>query len=128
MKQVVRAGLPREVSTGVTHLQRKMGTVPVVAFSEVKIEIMHFLGKSWLYIGMLHQELVKKSGTTLLGSDNDKVWQRSYWSSSQSPKMPGSIGLLGASLHNLRFLSQVWAYYKARKRIPLTWTMSRVDF
>jgi hypothetical protein len=128
MKQVVWAGLPRDVSMGVTDLQREMGTVPIIVFSEVKIEIMHFLHEGWLHARMLHQELVKKSSATLLRSDNEKVGQRSYWSSSQSPKMPGSIGLLGASLHNLRFLSQVQAYYKAEKRPPLTWTMSRVDF
>ncbi len=41
MKQVVRASLPRDVCTGVWDLQRKIGTVPIFAFSEVKIEIMH---------------------------------------------------------------------------------------
>src|SRR5918998_472039 len=85
MKQVVRAGLSRDVLTAVTHLQRKIGTVPIVAFSEVEIEIVYFLGKGRLHMRMLHQKLVKKSSTALLRPDNDKVWQRSYWSSSQSP-------------------------------------------
>jgi hypothetical protein len=82
MKQVVRAGLSRDVLTAATHLQRKMGTVPIAAFSEVEIEKVHFLGKGWLDMGMLHQELIKESSTALLRSDNGKVWQRSYWSSS----------------------------------------------
>ena len=112
MKQVVRAGLPRDVCTGVAHLQRKMGTVPIVAFCEVKVEVMYFLHESWLNTGMLHQELVKESGATLLRSDNEKVGQRPHWSSSRSPKMPGSIGLLVTSFQNLRFLSQVLTYYK----------------
>ena len=112
MKQVVRAGLARDVCAGVAHLQRKMGTVPIVTFSEVKVEVMYFLHEGWLYTGMLHQEFVKESGTTLLSSDNEKVGQRPHWSSSQSPSMPGSIGLLDASFHNLRFLSQVRTYYK----------------
>jgi hypothetical protein len=108
MKQVVRAGLSRDVLTTVTRLQRKIGTVPIVASSEVKIEIVYFLGKGWLHMRMSYQELVKERSTTLLGSDNDKVGQRSYRSSSQSPTMPGSsIGLLDAPLHNSRFLSQV---------------------
>jgi hypothetical protein len=85
MKQVVRAGLSRDVLTAVTHLQRKIGTVPIVAFSEVEIEIVYFLGKGRLHMRMLHQKLVKKSSTALLRPDNEKVWQRSYWSSSQSP-------------------------------------------
>jgi hypothetical protein len=112
MKQVVRAGLPRDVCTGVAHLQRKMGTVPIMAFCEVKVEVMHFLHESWLNTGMLRQELVKESGATLLRSDNEKVGQRPHWSSRQSPSMPGSIGFLVTSFHNLRFLSQVRTYYK----------------
>jgi hypothetical protein len=100
MKQVVWAGLSRDVLRAVTHLQRKMGTVPIVAFSEVEIEVVYFLGKGWLHVRMLHQELVKKTSTALLRSDNDKLWQRSYWSSSQSPKMPGQVSLFAASLHN----------------------------
>jgi hypothetical protein len=100
MKQVVRAGLPCDVCTGVAHLQREMGTVPIVAFSDVKVEVMYFLHESWLNTGMLHQELVKESGATLLRSDNEKVGQRPHWSSSRSPKMPGSICLLDAALHN----------------------------
>src|SRR5215210_1988974 len=103
MKQVVWAGLPRDVCTGVAYLQRKMGTVPVVAFSEIEVEIMYFLHEGWLYTGVLHQELVQESGATLLRSDNEKVRQRPYRSSSQSPKMPGSISLLGASLHDHAF-------------------------
>ena len=95
-----------------------MGTVPIGAFSEVKVEIMYFLQEGWLNTGMLHQELVEESGTTLLRSDNEKVGQRPHWSSSQPPKMPGSMGLLDASLHNLRFLSQVRTNYKAKKRTP----------
>jgi hypothetical protein len=54
---------------------------------------------------MSHQELVKESGATLLRPDNEKVGQRPHWSSSRSPKMPGSICLFDAALHNLRFLS-----------------------
>jgi hypothetical protein len=112
MKQVVRAGLPCDVCTGVARLQREMGTVPIVAFSEVEIEVMYFLHEGRLYTGMLHQELVKESGATLLRSDDEKVGQRSYWSSSQSPEMPGSICLLDAALHNPSFLSQMRTYYK----------------
>ena len=113
MKQIVRAGLPRDVSMGVTDLQRKMGTIPIVAPSEVEIEIMYFFGKGSLHTRVLHQELVKKSSTTLLRSDNEKVGQRSRWSGSRSPQMPSSsIGLLDASLHNPSFLSQVRTYYK----------------
>ena len=82
MKQVVRAGLSRDVLAAVTHLHRKIGTVPIVALSEVEVEIVYLLGKGWLHMGMLHQELVKKTSATLLPSDNDKVWQRSYWSGS----------------------------------------------
>jgi len=82
MKQVVRAGLSRDVRASVTLLQRKIGTVPIVAFSEVEIEIVHLLGKGWLHMRMLDQELVKETSTTLLRSDNDKVWQRSHRSSS----------------------------------------------
>ena len=73
MKQVVRAGLSRDVLAAATHLHRKIGTVPVVAFSEFKVEIVYFLGKARLHLGMLCQELVEKSGTALLRSDNDKV-------------------------------------------------------
>ncbi len=112
MKQVVRAGLPRDVCTGVAHLQRKIGTVPIVAFSEVKIEIMHFFKEGRLHTRMLHQLLVEESGTTLLRSDNEKIGQRPHWSSSQPPKTPGGIGPLDASLHNSRFLSQGRTYYK----------------
>ena len=61
---------------------------------------------------MLHEELVKKSSATLLRSDNDKVWQRSYWSSSHSPKMPGNVRFFAASLHNSRFVLQARTYYK----------------
>jgi hypothetical protein len=68
---------------GVADLQREMGTVPIIVFSEVKIEIMHFLHEGWLHARMLHQELVKKSGTALLCSDDDKIRQRPYRSSSQ---------------------------------------------
>src|SRR5215208_1481278 len=82
MKQVVRAGLSRDVLAAVTHLHRKIRTVPIVAFSEVEVEIVYLLGKGWLHMRMLHQELVKKASATLLRSDNDKVWQRSYWSGS----------------------------------------------
>src|ERR687890_205923 len=82
MKQVVRAGLSRDVLAAVTHLHRKIGTVPIVAFSEVEVEIVYLLGKGWLHMRMLHQELVKKASATLLRSDNDKVWQRSHRSSS----------------------------------------------
>ena len=82
MKQVVRAGLSRDVLAAVTHLHRKIGTVPIVAFSEVEIEIVHLLSKGWLHMRMLDQELVKETSTTLLRSDNDKVWQRSHRSSS----------------------------------------------
>ena len=116
MKQVVRAGLSRDVYTGVAHLQREMGTVPLVAFSEVEVEVMHFLHESWLNTGMLRQELVEESGSAFLCSDNEKVGQRPRWSSSQSPRMPGSIGLLVTSFHNLRFLSQVLTYYKRGMR------------
>ncbi len=113
MKQVVRAGLSRNVLLAVRHLQRKMGTVPIVAFSEVKVEIVYFLGKGSLHMRMLYQELVEKSSTTLLRSDNEKVGQRSYRSTSQSPEMPSSsVGLLDASLHNPSFLSQMRTYYK----------------
>ena len=126
MKQVVRTGFPRDVCTGVAHLQRKVGAVPLVAFSEVKIEIMYFLHEGWLYTGMLHQELVKEGSTTLLCSNNEKVGQCPHWSSSKSPMMPGSIGLLDASLHNLRFLSQVRTYYKPRKRTLQPRTMTRL--
>jgi len=113
MKQVVRAGLPRDVSMGVTDLEREMRTIPIVAPSEVEIEIMYLFGEGSLYMRMLHQELVKKSSTTLLRSDNEKVGQRSYWSSSQSPQTPSSgIGFLDASLHNPSFLSQMRTYYK----------------
>ena len=112
VKQVVRAGLSRNVLLAVGHLQRKMGTVPIVAFSEVEVEIVYFLYEGWLCTGVLHQELVEECGTTLLRSDNKKVGQRPHWGSSQSPSMPGSIGLLVASFHNLRFLSQVRTYYK----------------
>ena len=115
MEQVVWAGLSRDVRAAVTLLERKMGTIPIVAFSEVEIEVVYFLGKGWLHVRMLHQELVKKSSTTLLRSDDEKVGQRSYWSSSQSPKMPGCTGLLGASLHNIRFLSQARTNYKLKK-------------
>jgi hypothetical protein len=82
MKQVVRAGLSCDVLAAVRDLHRKIGTVPIVAFSEVEVEIVYLLGKGWLHMGMLHQELVKKASATLLRSDNDKVWQRSYWSGS----------------------------------------------
>ena len=58
MKQVVRAGLSRDVLAAVTHSQRKIGTVPIVAFSEVEIEIVYLLAKGWLHVRMLHQELV----------------------------------------------------------------------
>jgi hypothetical protein len=93
-----------------------MGTVPIIAFSEVKIEIVYFLGKGWLHTRVLHQELVKKGSTTLFRSDNDKVWQRSYWSGSHSPRAPSSsMGLLDAPLHNSRFLSQVRTYYKPKE-------------
>ena len=112
MKQVVRACLPRDVCTDVAHLQREMGTIPIVAFPEVEVEVMYFLHESWLDTGMLHQELVKESGATLLCSDNEKVGQRSDWSSGQSPEMPGSICLLDAALHNPSFLSQVRTYCK----------------
>src|SRR3712207_638608 len=115
MKQVVRAGLSRDVRAAVTLLERKIGTIPIVAFSEVEIEVVYFLGKGWLHVRMLHQELVKKSSTTLLRSDDEKVGQRSYWSSSQSPKMPDCTGLLGASLQNIRFLSQARTNYKLKK-------------
>src|SRR3712207_1010622 len=111
MKQVVRAGLSCDVLTAVTHLQRKIGTVPIVAFSEVEIEVVYFLGKGWLYIRMLRQEPVEKTSTRLLRSDNYEIWQRSYRSSSQSPKMPGKVSLLAASLHNSGFLPQVRTYY-----------------
>ena len=127
MKQVVRAGLPRDVCSGIAQLQREMGTVPIGAFSEVEVEVMYFLDEGWLYTGMLHQELVKESGTTLLRSDNEKVGQRPHWSSSQSPSMPGSIGPLDASLHD-------YAFYPTCERItslkctPLLWTMTQVDF
>jgi hypothetical protein len=73
-----------------------MGTVPIVGFSEVEVEVVYFLHEGRLYAGMLHQELVKESGATLLRSDNEKVGQRPHWSSSQSPEVPGSIGLLDA--------------------------------
>ena len=115
MKQVVRAGLPRDVRTGVAHPQRKMRTVPTVAIAEVEVEVMYFLHESWLNTGMLHQELVKESGAALLRSDNEKVRQRPHWRCGQSPSMPGSIGLLVASFHNLRFLSQVQPYCKPKK-------------
>jgi hypothetical protein len=82
MKQVVRAGLSRDALTAVTRSQRKMGTIPIVAFPEVEIEIVYLLGKGRLHLRMLHQEPVKEASTTLLRSDNDKVWQRSYWSGS----------------------------------------------
>ena len=82
MKQVVRASLSRDVPATVTQLHRKIGTVPVVAFSEVEVEIVYLLGKGWLHMRMLDQELVKETSTTLLRSDNDKVWQRSHRSSS----------------------------------------------
>jgi hypothetical protein len=39
---------------------------------------MYFLHEGWLRTGMLHQELVKESGTTLLRSDNEKVGQCPY--------------------------------------------------
>ena len=64
------------------------------------VEVVYFLGKGWLHVRMLHQELVKKTSTALLRSDNDKLWQRSYWSSTYSPKMPGQVSLFAASLHN----------------------------
>jgi hypothetical protein len=35
---------------------------------------VYFLDKGWLHMRVLHQELVKKSSTALLRSDNDKVW------------------------------------------------------
>ena len=73
MKQVVRAGFTSDVCTDAAYLQRKMGTVPIVASSEVEVKIVYFLHEGWLYTGMLHQELVKESGTTLLRSDNEKV-------------------------------------------------------
>ena len=105
MKQVVWGGFTRDVLTAVVNLQRKMGTVPIVAPSEVEIEIVHLLGKGPLHVRMLHQELVEKSGTTLLRSDNDKVRQRSYRAGSQSANVPGgSVGFLDTSLHNPRFL------------------------
>ena len=103
-----------------------MATVPIGAFSEVKVEVMYFLHEGWLYTGMLHQEFVKESGTTLLRSDNEKVGQRSHWSSSQSPEVPGSIGLFDASFQNLRFLSLVRTYYEPTERRPLPRTMIRV--
>ena len=78
MKQVVRASFARDVLTAVTKLQRKMGTVPIVAFSEVKVKVMYFLQEGRLNSGMLHQFLVEKSGTTLLCSDNEKVGQRPH--------------------------------------------------
>ena len=112
MKQIVRASLPCNVRARGTQTNRKMGTVPIVAFSEVEVEVMYFLHEGWLYVRVLHQELVKESGATLLRSDNEEVGQRPHLSSSQSAKMPGSIGLLVASFHNLRFLSQVRTYYK----------------
>ena len=112
MKQVVRAGFTKDVCTGAAYLQRKMGTVPIVAFSEDGVEITYFLHEGWLCTEMLHQELVKECGTTLLRSDDEKVGQRPHWSSSQSLSIPGSISLLVASLHNLRFLYQVRTYYK----------------
>ncbi len=113
MKQVVRAGLSCDIRATVTHLQRKMGTIPIVAPSEVEIEVVYFLGKGSSHMRMLHQELVKKSSAALLRSDNEKVGQRSYWSCSQSPVMPSSsIGLLDTSLHNPSFLSQMRRYYK----------------
>ncbi len=58
MKQVVWAGLSRDVLSAVKRLQWKMGPVPLVAFSEVEIEIVYLLAKGWLHVRMLHQELV----------------------------------------------------------------------
>src|SRR4028119_1280457 len=112
MKQVVRAGLPRDICTGVAHLQRKIRTVPIVALSEVKIEIMHFLNEGWLHVRMFHQESVEETSTTLLRSDNEKIGQRPNWGSSRPPETPGGKSLLDASLHNLRFLSQLHKDYK----------------
>lgn len=128
MKQVVRAGLSRDVLLAVKRLHWKMGPVPLVAFSKVEIEIVYFLGKGWLHTRMLHQELVKESSTALLRSDDDKVRQRSYWSSSHSPKMPGKVSLFAASLHNSRFLPQVRMYYKPKEGTPSYRTMARVGF
>src|SRR5215211_372725 len=115
MKQVVRAGLSRDVLTAVTHLQRKMRAVPIGAFCEVEIEIVHFFREGWLHMRMLHQELMKKRSAALLRSDNDKVWQHSYWSSSHSPKMPGNVSFFAASLHNSRFVLQARTYYKPKE-------------
>src|SRR5215211_38911 len=80
MKQVVWARLSRDVPVVVSNLQRKMGTIPIVTFCKVEIEIVDFLSKGWLQTRMLHQELVKKRSSALLCPDNDEVWQRSYWS------------------------------------------------
>ena len=112
MKQVVRAGLSRYVLTAGTHLRRKIGTVPVVALSEVKIEIVYFLGKGWLHVSMLHQELVKKNSVTLLRSDNSKLGNVRTGAVAHLQRCLAIVGFLDASLHNPRFLSQVRVYYK----------------
>src|SRR5215208_144739 len=118
MKQVIRAGLSRDVLIVVRHLQREIGTVPIVAFSVVEIKVVYLLGEGRLHIRMLHQELVQKSSATLLRPDNEKVWQRSHLSSSQSPKMPGKISLFAALRHNSCFLLQVRVHYKPTEDAP----------
>src|SRR5215210_4156575 len=100
MKQVVGAGLPRDVRTGVAHLQRKIGPVPIVALFEVEIEIMHFLEEGRLHTRMLRQELVEERSTTFLCSNNEKIGQRPHWSRSQPPTTSGGISFLEASFHN----------------------------
>src|SRR5215217_2461819 len=115
MKQIVRASLSRDVFAAVTRLERKIGTVPIVTFSEIEIEIVYFLSEGRLHMRVLHQELIKKSSTTLLRTDDEKVGQRPYRSCSQSPKAPGSVSLLDPSLHNSRFLAQARTYYKPKE-------------
>jgi len=78
MKQVIRAGLPRDECRAFARMQRKVGTVPVVALAVVEVEIMYFLHEGWLDTGMLHQELVKESSATLLRSDNEKIRQHPH--------------------------------------------------
>ena len=73
MKQVVWAGLSRDVLMAVAHSQWKMGTVPIVAFSEVEIEIVYFLVKSGLDLRVLHEKAVEKGSTALLRSDNKEI-------------------------------------------------------
>ncbi len=99
MKQIIGAGFSRDVRPVLAYLQGELGTVPVLAFSEVKVEVMHFFDESGPDVRMLRQKPVEERGAALLCSDHEKVGQRSHWSSAQSANVPDGIRPFGPSLH-----------------------------